>query len=184
MKDKLGCLLSYPYFTSSAGIGLFMAADWALKIAPTNEMASQYALQIGLISFAAMYVFEKISINAILRCFDGFIPGYEFRKNKRRVKRIFDRSNYGKGSTESNETVVQALEEGRETFDNMIGKDPNTLLYRWLEGKTNVEESEQAERIRDNVMRQKAKKHGVRFEDLKAEMSRQLDDFFGDKKNK
>lgn len=58
MKDLGRFLFRHPYFTSSAITGAITAADFIMK-APTNEIALQYAVPIGLVAFGAMYVIEK-----------------------------------------------------------------------------------------------------------------------------
>ena len=46
-----------------------MATNFAIKWAPTNEIASKYTIPFGLVVFAGMYLLEKSSINLLNQAF-------------------------------------------------------------------------------------------------------------------
>lgn len=71
MKETGKFLLKHPYLTSSALTGIFMATNFAIKWAPTNEIASTYTIPIGLLVFAGMYLLEKASINLAQHVFSA-----------------------------------------------------------------------------------------------------------------
>lgn len=65
MKDFGRFLFRNPYFTGSAITGVVTAADFAIRNAPSNEIALQYAVPIGLAAFGVMYVIEKTAAAGI-----------------------------------------------------------------------------------------------------------------------
>lgn len=69
MKDIGRFLFRHPYFTGSAITGAVTALDFAIRNAPTNEIALQYTLPIGLAAFGAMYAIEKTAAAIVRRLF-------------------------------------------------------------------------------------------------------------------